>query len=110
MTAVALTVRRGSCIIVHTKSPLEHGSGNDEMQVLTTLHFMTRLGEAGEVAHLVHFLASGPASFLTTAYFTVAGGISCGRAVVVTTLLPLSRPVPIAVDDGASTIEVGETV
>jgi len=61
MTAVALTVRRGSCIIVHTKSPpLEHGSGSDEMQAHTTLHFMTRLGEAGEVAHLVHFLASGP--------------------------------------------------
>ena len=61
MTAVALTVRRGSCIIVHTKSPpLEHGSGSDEMQAHTTLHFMTRLGEAGEVAHLVHFLASRP--------------------------------------------------
>jgi len=28
----------------------------------------------------------------------------------VTTLLPWSRPVPIAVDDGASTIEVAETV
>ena len=60
MTAVALTVRRGSCIIAHTKSPLEHGSGSDEMRALTRLHFMTRLGEAGEVAHLVHFLASGP--------------------------------------------------
>jgi AhpD family alkylhydroperoxidase len=32
MTAVALTVRRGSCIIVHTKSLLEHGSASDEMQ------------------------------------------------------------------------------
>jgi len=30
------------------------------MQALAALHSMNRLGEASEIPHLVHFLASGP--------------------------------------------------
>jgi NAD(P)-dependent dehydrogenase (short-subunit alcohol dehydrogenase family) len=48
------------------------------MQALAALRSMNRLGEAREVAHLVHLLVLDRASFLTAEYFTVAGGISRG--------------------------------
>ena len=49
-------------------------SAGEEMQALAALHPMNRLGEPGEVAELVLFLASDRASFITGAYYNVDGG------------------------------------
>lgn len=49
-------------------------SAGDEMRALAALHPMNRLGEPGEVAELVLFLASDRASFITGGYYNVDGG------------------------------------
>lgn len=62
--------------LIGKRSVLDAGgeSADDEMQSLAALHPMNRLGEAGEVAELVLFLASERASFITGGYYNVDGG------------------------------------
>ena len=62
--------------LIGKRAVLDAGSADagDEMQALAALHPMNRLGEPGEVAELVRFLASDRASFITGAYYNVDGG------------------------------------
>ncbi|MGZ5282758.1 MAG: SDR family NAD(P)-dependent oxidoreductase [Bacteroidia bacterium] len=57
---------------IHT--PLLSSLDDATLQVLVGLHPIGRLGEAGEVAELILWLASDKASFVTGAYYPVDGG------------------------------------
>jgi NAD(P)-dependent dehydrogenase (short-subunit alcohol dehydrogenase family) len=62
--------------LIDKRAVLDAGGADagDEMQALAALHPMNRLGEPGEVAELVLFLASDRASFITGSYYNVDGG------------------------------------
>ncbi|MGZ5304886.1 MAG: SDR family NAD(P)-dependent oxidoreductase [Bacteroidia bacterium] len=57
---------------IHT--PLLSSLDDATLQVLVGLHPIGRLGEAGEVAELILWLASDKASFVTGSYYPVDGG------------------------------------
>lgn len=59
----------------YIKTPLVTESlGKDELHTLVDLHPIGRLGEASEIAHLVLWLSSSKASFVTGSYYAVDGG------------------------------------
>ncbi len=58
----------------YIKTPLLDALDDQTMKGLVALHPMGRLGESGEVAELVLWLASSKASFVTGSYYPVDGG------------------------------------
>lgn len=59
----------------YIKTPLVTNTlGEDALNGLIALHPIGRLGEPGEVAELMLWLASGKSSFVTGAYYPVDGG------------------------------------
>ena len=59
----------------YIRTPLVENSQSPEiLQVLEGKHALNRLGTAEEVAHLVRFLLSEEASFITGGYYLVDGG------------------------------------
>lgn len=57
----------------YVKTPLLEVLGEEVLGALTELHPIRRLGESAGVAHLVTFLCSEDASFITGGYYTVDG-------------------------------------
>ena len=61
------------------RSPLQGKIGVEDADSLAGLHLLNRIGEAGEIAQAVHYLAN--AEFVTGETINVAGGHTVGHAI-----------------------------